>query len=130
MTTQDLQELLELEKKFYAKLNETMNLSHDLADAIDRQDQVSVSMLLSMRQHPILELQEINSYISLKRIDLTAEDAQRFDELIGGANAASASEQPVASQIATNRRLLERLTELDCRINKKICGEQSVYNRP
>lgn len=129
MTAQDLKELLELEKRFFSKLTETMDLSRDLADAVDRQDQVTVTMLLSMRQRPILELQEINSYIDLKRIGLPGGDEARFVELISGAPAETAAEGPVAEQVAVNHRLLLRLTELDQRINQKLCGENSFYNQ-
>ena len=127
MTAQLLHELLELEKKFSARLAEVMNLSRDLQDAIDRQDQVTVEMMLSMRQRPILELQEISNYIELKRLGLTAEDEDRFDELIDGAPAKHPDEFPIAEQVASNRRLLERVTELDAQINQKLCGEKSFY---
>ncbi len=129
MTRQDLNELLELERKLFSKLTETLGISQDLADAIDRQDSVSVNMLLSMRQRPILELQETSSYIDLKRLDLSPSSAERFVALTSGSPANSPEEQPVADQISSNRRLLVRLVELDRRINTKLCGDASYYNQ-
>ncbi len=129
MSEQILQELLALEKKFFSKLSETLDISRELADAIDRQDQVTVTMLLSMRQKPLLELQEINSYIELKRHGLRPEEADRFEKLIVGAPAEHPAEIPLAEQVASNRRLLDRLTELDRQISQKLCGEQSFYTQ-
>ena len=39
-------------KRIYAALNEALDLTRQLADAVDRDDQVSVRMLISMRQEP------------------------------------------------------------------------------
>ena len=123
----DLEELLELEKRLYFKLSETMDLTRQMAEAIDRQDDTSLGLLLSMRQEPLLELQEIQSYIALTRVDLSPEDARLFDSLLGGEPAQSPDCAPVEAQIAANRRVLELLTELDRKLNRKLCGEQSCY---
>ncbi|MEI3361551.1 MAG: hypothetical protein V8R75_02680 [Oscillospiraceae bacterium] len=53
MQQNDLMDLLMLEKKIYNSLNEVQDLTRQLAEALDRQDQVSVRMLLTMRQEPI-----------------------------------------------------------------------------
>jgi len=127
MDLQDLQELLVLEKKFYNKLNEAIDLSHQLAEAVFRQDQVSLRLLLSMRRKPLLELQEISSYIDLKRLDLNKTDAAQFDRLLSGSEPERSEEAPVAHQIILNRRLLGRLTELDRHISRSLCGEDSYY---
>lgn len=129
MEIKDLEELLALEKKLYMKLNETTDLTRELAESVDRQDQVSVHMLLSLREKPVLELQEIEACIELKRVDLTARDAQRFDELLAGADGVGPDECDVATQVAINRRTLGRLVELDERINRKLCGRGSCYEK-
>lgn len=130
MNQNDLEELLQLEKKFYLKLSETMDTTRELAEAVDRQDSVSLHMLISMRQRPLLELQEIRSYIQLKRVDLEAQDAQRFDQLLAGDAPNTPAEAPVAEQVAKNRRLLERLADLDRRVNQRLCGAESCYEKP
>ena len=56
MRERDLKELAALQMRICAKLNETLGLSQELAEAVERQDQVSVKLLLSSRQKPILEL--------------------------------------------------------------------------
>ena len=127
MQERDLKELAALQTRICAKLNETLDLSRELAEAVERQDQVSVKMLLSSRQKPILELQELYATLRLKRCDLSNEDEEDFERLISGGEAETEEERPVAAQQAANRRLLERLVELDRRINETLCKERSFY---
>ena len=93
MQQNDLMDLLMLEKKIYNSLNEVQDLTRQLAEALDRQDQVSV---------PLLQ---------------------------GGAPAGPA-EQPLAEQIATNRRLLEKVVEQDRRLSQRLGGKASYYQEP
>jgi len=127
MSEQDLNGLLELEKKFSQKLIEALRLTGDLAQSVDRQDQVSIGMLLSMRQKTILELQEISHYIDLMRVELDASALARFDQLLSGAAAQSPQELPLTECIASNHRSLEQLGALDQAISQRLCGEHSFY---
>lgn len=123
-------ELLVLERNIYRKLNEVAGITRELAEAVDREDQVSVRMLLSNRQTPLLELQGLNAAVDLKRCDLSGEDRTAFIRLVtqGGAPETPAEEK-VASQVALNRRILKRLSELDQRVNEKLCRGKSIYRK-
>ncbi|MEA4941186.1 hypothetical protein SDC9_73849 [bioreactor metagenome] len=125
-----LAELLALERRIFRKFNETLGITRELAEAVDREDQVSVKMLLSSRQAPLLELQELNAAVELKRCDLSGEDEAAFDRLITEHGAPQTpAEKEVAEQMALNRRILEQLAELDRRVNEKLCREKSVYRK-
>lgn len=52
-----LAELLALERNIYRKLNEITGITRELAEAVGREDQVSVGLVLSSRQTPPLEPQ-------------------------------------------------------------------------
>ena len=54
-----LLDLQVLERKKYNLLNDVMDLSQQLATAMDRNDQVSVRMLVAMRQDPLTQLEEV-----------------------------------------------------------------------
>ena len=127
MRERDLKELAALQMRICAKLNETLGLSQELAEAVERQDQVSVKLLLSSRQKPILELQELYAAIKLKRCDLSGGDEEDFDRLVSGGAAETEEERPVAAQQAANQRLLERLIGLDRRLNEMLCKARSIY---
>lgn len=122
-----MKELAVLQTRIYAKLNETLGISQELAEAVERQDQVSVKMLLSSRQKPILELQELYATLKLKRCDLSDEDEEDFDRLLSGGEAEAEEERPVAAQQAANQRLLERLIGVDRKVNETLCKDRSFY---
>lgn len=126
MQDNDLQDMLVLQKKLYRKLTDVLDLTEQLAQAVDRQDQVSVRLLLSMRQTPVFELEELNSHIELKNSDLNAEDRERYKALLDGA-APVRGEEELTKQVAANHRILERLLELDGRVSRKLGGERSCY---
>lgn len=130
MEQQHLEQLFQLEKKLYIKLVQTLSLTQELSDGVERQDQHAVQLLLSQRQMPVLELQEIHSLIQLKRVDLDADDAQDYDRLLQGEQAQSPVEQPLVEQLAVNHRLLSRLIELDQTVNRRLCGDNSCYAAP
>ena len=57
MTKSDWMDLTVLERKKYNCLSEVLDLSQQLGEAMDRNDDVSVRMLVAMRQDPLLQLQ-------------------------------------------------------------------------
>ena len=122
--------LLALERSIARKLDEVMGVTRELAEAVDREDQVSVQILLTNRLRPLLELQELNAALELKRCDLSGPDEAAFDRLVkGGGAPETPEEREAAEQIALNRRLLEQLAELDRQINEKLCREKSIYRK-
>lgn len=128
--TQTLAELLALQRKALRKLNEALGITRELAEAVEREDQVSVRLLLSSRQMPLLELQELDAAMDLKRCELSGADEAAFDRLVTRRGAAEdPAEQELADQLARNRRVLEQLTELDRRVSEKLCRERSIYRR-
>ena len=128
--TQTLAELLALQRKVLRKLNEALGITRELAEAVERVDQVSVRLLLSSRQMPLLELQELDAAMDLKRCELSGADEAAFDRLVTRRGAAEdPAEQELADQLARNRRVLEQLTQLDRRVSEKLCRERSIYRR-
>ena len=128
--TQTLAELLALQRKVLRKLNEALGITRELAEAVEREDQVSVRLLLSSRQMPLLELQELDAAMDLKRCELSGADEAAFDRLVTRRGAAEdPAEQELTDQLARNRRVLEQLTQLDRRVSEKLCRERSIYRR-
>lgn len=128
MQQSDLAEAQALERKRYTKLAEVLDLTQQLAEAVDREDAVTVRLLLSMRQGPIYELQEIEGQLELKECDLTKEDAARLRLLLKGeAPDPTPEEEGLLRQVEMNRRSLQRVVELDRRVSLKLAGEHSCY---
>lgn len=123
-----MMDALVLTKRMGNLLNEVLDLSRELAQAIDRDDQVSVEMLVSMRQEPIEKLTEVDE--ALRDLVLSAPDGDASAHLAGlleGGPAEVPEERTLAELAASNRRRLDQVLELDKKINQKLTREESVY---
>ena len=129
MTKNDWLDLTVLERKKYNLLSEVMDLSRQLGEALDRSDDVSVRLLLSMRQDPILQLEEVKRAVNMKREALAPEDWKRVAALNGQAPPQSQEETVYCNQAGSVRRLLERVLELDQRLSRRLAGDNSFYTQ-
>lgn len=124
-----LLDLQVLERKKYNLLNDVMDLSQQLATAMDRNDQVSVRMLVAMRQDPLTQLEEVKHNLSRRLLEFSPDDQDLAHRLLQGEAGSSPREQAVADQSNVNRRLLERIIELDRRLNHRLTGDKSCYKK-
>ena len=60
LSKQELDAALAAERAMYRALSEVQDITRELLDAVDRQDQVSVRLFLSMRQEQINQLRKSN----------------------------------------------------------------------
>lgn len=127
MQQSDLMDVLVLEKRLYGKLNEVMDITGQMAEALDRQDKISIQLLLAMRQEPIDQLREADESLKKKQVYLNDDDQARLEEVLGGAAPLDEYERMVAEQAGANRRLLERVVALDQRVNRRLGGGDSCY---
>lgn len=114
-------------KRIYNLLNEVMDVSRQMAEAMDRNDQVAIQMLVSMREEPIHKLRQARRVLKEQREALEPETARRLTQLLNGEEAETEAEAPLAAQIGANRRLLEQVLELDRVLNRKLTREKSIY---
>ena len=115
------------EKRRYALLSELFDLTKQLAEAVDRNDEVTIQMLLSMREGPLAQMRQVEENLTRQRSSLSEEDGRRLEEMLSGAQAQRQEENALSGQVGTNRRLLGQLVELDKRVNQKVTREKSVY---
>ena len=127
MTKRDWLDLTVLERKKYNLLSEVMDLSKQLGEVMDRNDDVSIRLLLALRQEPLLQLQELKHATDLKKEDLSPEDRERISALGQGAAPQGEEETTYQNQAGSARRLLERIVELDERLNRRMGGQDSFY---
>lgn len=114
-------------KRIYTALVEALDLTRQLAEAVDRNDEVSTRMLVSMRQEPTDKLAAAHQALAQQRQALPEADAKRLAALLKGAGAETEAEAPLASQIGVNQRVLKQLVELDQVVNRKLAREKSIY---
>ena len=129
MNASDWLDLTVLERKKYNYLNEALDLTQQIGNALDHNDQISLKMLLAMRQEPIMYLEELKQTIQARRQDLPPEDQERVQALLSGASPRTQEENTFVQQAATVIRLLQRVIELDRAVNLRLTGSSSVYNK-
>lgn len=127
MTKSEWLDLTVLERKKYNLLSEVMDLSRQLGEALDRNDEVSVRMLVAMRQEPILRLEELRQAGAARLESLSQEDRERAAALREGAAPQGTEEETYRTQADSARRLLERVLELDRTLSRRLAGDGSFY---
>lgn len=128
MSGNELMDLAVLERKKYNYLNEVLDLTEQIGQAADRNDQVAMRMLVAMRQDPILSLAEVDDTAKTRLEGLDREERERLEELRSGADQArNDAERTFLEQSGRTRRLLERVVELDRRLNRRMAGDGSFY---
>lgn len=116
-------------KRIYVLLSEVQDLSKQLADALDRNDQVTARMLISMRSEPIQKLAQSKAALEELQRDNSFADTARLGELLNGAKPVIEEERVLATQLRTNERLLEQVLAQDKNLNLKIAREKSIYHQ-
>ncbi len=129
MTKDDWLELTVLERKKYNYLVELQDLTGQLAENLDRNDQVSVRMLVAMRQDPVRLLAEVDNSGKIRLAALSEEDRRRAEELLKEGQPRDDGERVFLEQAQKTRRLLEQVVAMDRRVSMKMAGENSFYHK-
>ena len=130
MNQQSVLEALGLERKRNEALLEARELTDELAQALQRQDQVSVQMFLSMRQEPINRLREFQALRRKQLAALPEGELGGMKQLLSGsAPGQTAAEQSLVRLAGQNRHLLEQVLQEDRRLSTRLGGRKSYYAR-
>ena len=133
MTEKTVMDALVQMKRTGNLLNELEDLTRQMGEAIDRNDQVSLEMLIAMREEPLGKLQEADQAVRDQLELLTDKfEAAQLASMLGGGLPADSGErvqQQLYEQVAANNRHLKRIVELDRLLNERLARENSVYRR-
>ena len=112
-------------------LNELLDLTRQLGESIDRNDQVSTQMLIAMREEPLGKLQAADKALREQMEALDArEEAGQLAAILNGGGAgddAGRTVEMLCDQVALNRRRLKQVTDLDRVLNQRIARGKSAY---
>ncbi len=124
-----LRDLLVQQKKKYIRLSEVMDITMQMAEVVDRDDNVSMSMLIAMRQEPLLLIDEIQQAVRERLESLPADVAIHFHRLLlgRGDEEPAPEEKELDEQCKMNFRLLSRIVMIDKQLNRKVAKDQSFY---
>jgi len=118
-----------LAKKLYVYLAEIQDVSRQLAEALDRNDQVTAQLLIGMRSEPINGAQQTRQALGALRDGLQPREALRLTELLNGAEPNSEQEQTLSAQLKRNEQLLRQVIALDEVVNRKVARDKSIYQK-
>ena len=112
-------------------LNELLDLTRQLGESIDRNDQVSTQMLIAMREEPLGKLQAADKALreQMEALD-DREEAGQLAAILNGGGAgddAGRTVEMLCDQVALNRRRLKQVTDLDRVLNQRIARGKSAY---
>ena len=111
-------------------LNELWDLTQQLGQSIDRNDQVSTQMLIAMREEPLGKLEQADTALrdQLESLRDPGDVSALSGMLNGGppADPAQKSHQMLCDQVASNRRRLKQVMELDRILNQRLVREKSA----
>ena len=127
---QQLDEANAVQRKMYTSLTEVAELTSELSEAVNRQDQVSVRMFLSMRQEEIGRLNDYQAMLNRQCKQLPAEDGALLSQYISGrfsGKLPTASGEALLRQAEKNYALLERVRQADRAVSSRLGGANSFY---
>lgn len=121
-----------IQRKMYTSLNEVIELTDELSQAVSRQDQVSVRMFLSMRLEEIQRLTSYQAMLNRQCAQLSPEDAKLLTQLNSGlfsGQAPTPAAQALLKQAQRNRTVLERVRRADQAVSSRLGGSHSFYSK-
>ena len=131
MTEKTVMDALVQMKRTGNLLNELEDLTQQLGQAIDRDDQVSIGLLVAMREEPLAKLQAADKALREQLEALTdREEAAQLASMLNGGLPAQPEvqvQQMLCNQVAANSRRLKQVIDLDRVLNQRLSGEKSVY---
>ena len=106
-------------------LNEMEDLTKQIAESIDRNDRVSMEMLVAMREEHLGKLHEADRILREQLADMPdREVAAQLAAMLNGAAPSQEGDLPkmLCEQVNQNKRRLEQVVAMNQRINQKVAG--------
>ena len=127
LSKQELDAALAAERAMYRALSEVQDITRELLDAVDRQDQVSVRLFLSMRQEQINQLRDQKELLKKQCGGLPKEEGALLRQILSGKKPAGVEGEALSLQVERNRALLERTLQADKALSRRLAGRESFY---
>ena len=129
LSKQELDAALAAERAMYRALSEVQDITRELLDAVDRQDQVSVRLFLSMRQEQINQLRDQKELLKKQCGGLPKEEGDLLRQILSGKKPAGVEGEALSLQVERNRALLERTLQADKALSTRLAGRESFNQR-
>lgn len=121
--------VLKLISSRQSHLNETLRLTKEIGGALDRNDRVSVQMLLEMRGNELEQIDEGIRKLQLFKETLPVETRQEIDALLtqGVIEERNELSEKLVEIAKSCKKTLDDIIVIDRRMSKRIAGSDSFY---
>lgn len=127
---EQIQTALRVERRMYALLLEVMDVTNDLCDAVNRQDQVSVRMFLKMRKDTLLSVMKCKEELQIQCNQLDPVAFEQMQQILSNQPCQDVPVSAVLSQqVDRNQALLRRIVKADQAISQRLGGKRSFYQQ-
>lgn len=127
----DMTKVMVLFQRRYNSIREVSRLTEELADALSRNDEISVTMVLEMRADELGRFDDCTGELWRMCEHAGCETVQKMRRLITADPAETAGESPEEKKIYEIRRktqaVIDQLRVADERLNRKVAGKKSYY---
>ena len=122
--------ILRLSQKEYRQYGEIEELTHEIASAMDHDDQVSISLLLKMRGNSMAELEKTRREQSLL-LNADSDWCRRISDITSGNKAEdmTEAEERLLMLSKGKKEILKRIIALDKKVSVRLAGDDSYYSR-
>ena len=124
MTEKTVMDALVQMKRTGNLLNELEDLTQQIGQSIDRNDEVSLQMLIAMREEPLGKLEDADQALRDQLAELPDKEAaiQLAAMLNGGppADPGRQAQRMLCEQVSSTNRRLQRVIELDQRLRQRL----------
>lgn len=123
-------EIMKKLQRKYGSMNEIFRMTREMQEVLERDDRVSLDMMISMRQDEIERAVDCDRDIQYL---LSVLAPQKREQVRGWLNHGTAKEQDGFEAVkmgeiaASIRKVLEKTIQVDKRMSKRVAGKDSFY---
>ena len=114
-------------RRAYMALSEVRDLTQELTQAVERQDQVSVQLFLRLRLEQLNQLQEYRDLLAKQCRDLPKEAGETLRGILEARECPIPDGQTLFQLAKQYRQLLKRTIQADMVLNRRMGGKNSYY---
>lgn len=129
MTDKDVLDIHVLVRRKFNLMSQVLDLSKQMGDSIDRNDESNLKKLFVERDDPIEKAKEVHEEIIHKVNGFRPKDVTHIWKVIAGEVHNTKAEAALQKQALATQKVTKEVLQLDERLNKRIFGQDSLYTK-
>jgi len=124
-------EILKLLMRRKEHLAEILRITKEFSEALERNDGVTLRMLLEMREKELILVDEVLNETSMLRSQLMPQAQKEIEVLFEGGSVDNPTleMEKISVAVMNCRKILQDIITIDKRMSRKVAGEDSFYEK-